>query len=338
VRGAAATALGLLADRRAVAGLLACLHPEQEAAPAVRGAAATALGAMGDRCAVASLLACLQREREPDAAVRGAAATALGLIGDAAAVSGLLPLLQPSRELDAATRGAVANALGMLGDPRSVPALLDVLRDRDDWVRSATVKALARIGGPAARTGVVRLLRDPNPKVRGVALSGCLTMPTPDLFEPLRERFDTDEDAINRTNAIKGLSLLGDARAAPYCLRGLRDADAGVRGESARGLVRLVPTLPAGEAEQAARRLTQYWLQCRDGDTANAIYYALKELPPALAHAAVTAMRGSEHERRLPGWKHRRWEQLAEEIALALRCESEAAALRRQDAVQGVPP
>jgi len=333
VRGAAATALGTIADRRALPSLLKCLSVSEEPDAAVRGATATALGAIGDRQAVPGLLACLRPQREPDPAVRGAAATALGSIGDIAAVPELLALVQKGRESDVANRGAAAHALGLLGDRRSVPALLDLLGDANAWVRSAAAKALTRIGGKVARQAVIQLLHDPDPKVRGVALSGCVAMPAADLFEPLCDRFEHDEDGINRTNAIKGLSLLRDPRAVAHCLRGLWDTDSGVRGESARALVRLVPELPPPETAQIARRLAQYWLECRDGDTANAIYYALKELPAALAQSTLEALSGSERERSLPEWKRRRWQELREEIALARQCESEADTLRRSEAL-----
>ncbi len=98
VRGAAAVALGDIADPSSVATLVGVMKSEvvatgtskkskskREANPFVLRAAARALGRIGSRAAVPALIAMLEGEKTDDDVKRQAAAS-LGLIGDTSAL------------------------------------------------------------------------------------------------------------------------------------------------------------------------------------------------------------------------------------------------------------
>jgi HEAT repeat protein len=98
VRGAAAVALGQIADEAAVVALVGTLAPElsapskskkkREPNEFVLRAAATALGQIRSRAGTAALVSALNNEKFPGD-VRREAARSLGLIGDPAAISAL---------------------------------------------------------------------------------------------------------------------------------------------------------------------------------------------------------------------------------------------------------
>lgn len=89
-------------------------------------AAAVALAVLGDRRAVAPLRLALKDKRS---IVRSGAAFALGFLSDQRAVPDLLDALGDARP---EVREAVIASLDLLGDPRAVPALQRVARDDPD--------------------------------------------------------------------------------------------------------------------------------------------------------------------------------------------------------------
>ena len=265
------------------------------APPKERASTAKRLGLSGDRAAVPALSALLDKDKEPGPAVRGTAANALGMIGDRTAVPALSALLDKDKEPDAYVRGSAANALGMIGSTEALGALTAVMS------------------------------KDPDPKVRGAALSSCLTMLDPGLFKPFKDRFEEDDDPINRTNAIRGLVLLRDSRAAEVCMKGLYDPDPGVRGQCARGLAQLARLMNTEKQAEIAERLVRFYINLRHTAVANAVRYAIMDLPPEIADRTLSAskVKHTKYEE----W----WNSMREEVRLAVRCQAESACLKQDE-------
>jgi HEAT repeat protein len=141
----------------------------------VRRAAATALGILGDARAVLPLLEILAEKadtwrltllNEEDESLRAAAARALGKIGDARALPGLIAALKKAAF---GLRRAAAEALRAIGDARAVPALLGALKDRDAAVREEAAAALALLitrKDAAAVPALLAALKDESRRVR----------------------------------------------------------------------------------------------------------------------------------------------------------------------------
>lgn len=130
--------IGQTGDTRRIDMLIGLLD---NADPAIQIAAAEALGIIGDVRAVAPLLVFLQGETDPqeDNALREASAEALGRIGDPAAFD---PLVERLRDVNEWVRRAAVEALGRLGDKRAVEPLADALQDDSTMVQDAAFEAL----------------------------------------------------------------------------------------------------------------------------------------------------------------------------------------------------
>jgi HEAT repeat protein len=113
-RAHAATALGLIGDRRAVGALLNAL---QDRDPVLRSRVAVALGRLGDERAFENLVMAL---RDPKMHVRRDAMWALSELGDRRAVGLLVRALRdPSRFI----RLQAAECLGEMGSAQALPEL-----------------------------------------------------------------------------------------------------------------------------------------------------------------------------------------------------------------------
>ena len=198
VRSTAYTALGRLADPRALPMLGRCLQEEtreeirgdcvaalgglgsfesldlvmaafrSDPDPLVRSRAVDALGRFARTESVALLIGLLGGENPP---YRLRAITALGRTGMHEAVAPLLARLRDAGET--AERAAIVEALARLRDPSALDALLDALEgERDEALRIRITIALGAIGAPSAYDALVRMLRDPLPAVRFHAIRG----------------------------------------------------------------------------------------------------------------------------------------------------------------------
>ena len=124
------TRLGLTRSRSATAALSERLLNDKE--DGVRGAAAVALGQIADEAAVVALVGTLapelsapaksKRKREQNVFVLRAAATALGQIRSRAGTAALISALTNEKFPDDVRREA-ARSLGLIGDPAAEPAL-----------------------------------------------------------------------------------------------------------------------------------------------------------------------------------------------------------------------
>jgi HEAT repeat protein len=192
-RRAATSALGELADRRAVDALGAALKDPDEY---VRPHAARALGKIGDPRAVEPLGVAL---KDPSVDVRVAAAKGLGEIGDSSAIPALLTALNdPSIGVRAAAARSLAG-IGWIPDsgqtgegyllvqkrdwaacvtlgPAAVDPLLDALKRRDRHVRIGAAESLGKIRDPRSAKPLVAILGDPDPRVRQAARDALMLM------------------------------------------------------------------------------------------------------------------------------------------------------------------
>lgn len=165
-----------------------------------------ALAAMSDPDAVAPLGAVLLGHDV--AGTRAIAADALGRTWSARAVAPLGQAL--GADSDPAVRAAAARALGETWSRRAVaPLARALLEDPSGAVRREAAGALAEIGGAGASRTLLLALGDGDPGVR--------------------------------QGVVSALAEVGDARAEDGLLwASLEDHDAGVRGEAARALERVL--------------------------------------------------------------------------------------------------
>jgi len=162
VRQQAAYASGKTGVKGNVPALVNVLGQDKSAG--VRGAAAVALGEIADESATIPLTqilskrvrasGLLNRARRRTVAenefVRRAAAHSLGQIGSRAAVPALIAALIDKTTSDDVRREA-ARALGLINDPAAIPSLQSVLAAPDPYLSRIAFEALKRLS-PAAAT------------------------------------------------------------------------------------------------------------------------------------------------------------------------------------------
>ncbi len=155
VRRETAYALGKTRSKSAVSALVErLLHEKKDGA---RGAAAVALGQIADDAAVVPLTHVLQPQfampgskkagqskSKENVFVLRAAARSLGQIGSRAAVPVLIAMLEDDKASDDVRREA-ATALGWIRDPVAVSALRGALMARDPYLSLAADEALRKI-------------------------------------------------------------------------------------------------------------------------------------------------------------------------------------------------
>lgn len=152
VRRETAYALGGTHSRNATAPLSERLLNDKE--DGVRGAAAVALGEIADEAAVISLVRTLapelsargsvRRKRESNVFVLRAAAAALGKIKSRAGTAALISVMS-NEKLDSDVRREAARSLGLIGDPAAAPALRAVSTASDPHLSQMAYQALRRL-------------------------------------------------------------------------------------------------------------------------------------------------------------------------------------------------
>jgi HEAT repeat protein len=152
VRRETAYALGLTKSRNATAGLSERLLNDKEAG--VRGAAAVALGQIADEAAVVALVGTLapelaaplksKRKREQNVFVLRAAASALGQIASRAGTAALISALS-NENFPTDVRREAARSLGLIGDPAAEPALRVATTSPDPYLSEIAHKAIHRL-------------------------------------------------------------------------------------------------------------------------------------------------------------------------------------------------
>jgi hypothetical protein len=124
-------------DSLAVAPLIAVLKNDSKSC--LHSAAAYALGIIGDKKAVEPLIKALN---DTVSDVRWGAASALGKINDARAVA---PLIKVLADEDSFVRRAAVEALGEIRNKSAIAPLIEALKDKDEKVCSCAAVALANI-------------------------------------------------------------------------------------------------------------------------------------------------------------------------------------------------
>lgn len=125
------------------------------------------LSEIADRRAAAGVIACL---RSSSPAIRIAAAQFLGDIGAAEAVDPLIDILKNNFNDQAAVW--VIQALGKLADKRAVPLLVDTMhRTESHAVRYTAIEALAAIGDTGVIREIRQYTTDPSRHVQTRALT-----------------------------------------------------------------------------------------------------------------------------------------------------------------------
>ena len=153
VRRETAYALGLTKSKSATAPLSERLLNDKE--DGVRGAAAVALGHIADEAGVVALVGTLapelsapaksKKKREQNVFVLRAAATALAQIASRAGTAALISALSNERFPDDVRREA-ARSLGLIGDPAAEPALRAVAATSSDpYLSEIAHKAIHRL-------------------------------------------------------------------------------------------------------------------------------------------------------------------------------------------------
>ncbi|SRR6266851_7161147 len=154
VRREVAYSLGLTRSRSATAPLSERLVSDKE--DGVRGAAAVALGEIADEAAVVVLATVLspqpsaqrkekrKRKDERNPFVLRAIATALGRIRSRAGVPALLTALA-NEKLPGDVRREAAHALGLIGDPVAVPALRSASSAADPYLARTAYESLRKL-------------------------------------------------------------------------------------------------------------------------------------------------------------------------------------------------
>jgi hypothetical protein len=103
-------------------------------------------------------------------------------------------------------------SLGRLRDRQAVPALIEALwLARSEYERQEAVRWLGRIRDPRAIEPLIHLL--PQRRTRFLVVAALGSIGDPRAFEPLSDVLAWDRHPDVRTGAVRGLGLLGDARA-----------------------------------------------------------------------------------------------------------------------------
>ena len=222
VRSTAYTALGRLADPRALPVLGRCLR--DEAREEIRGDCVAALGGLGGPESLGLVIRTFRSDANPlvrnraidtlgrfarlesvavltgllvgeDTSYHLRAIAALGHTGMHEAVAPLLARLRTAHAI--AERAAIVEALARLRDPSALDALLEELESvRDQTLRIRITIALGAIRAPSAYDALVRMLRDPLPAVRFHAIRGLRELGEPAATGALSELYRVSAESL----------------------------------------------------------------------------------------------------------------------------------------------
>ena len=239
VRAAAYTALGHLADPRALPVLERCLR--DEAREEIRGDCVAALGGLGNRESLDLVVETFRTDSH--ALVRRRAVDALGGFARPESVkllSGLLAGANPSLRLRAIV------ALGRTGMHEATAPLLARLRDAEETAeRAVALEALARLRDPTALNLLLELLeRESDPALRTRIVIALGAIRAPSAYEAMRRMLHDHMPAV-QFYAVRGLRELGTPEAAGELSRLYRRLAEGLAGRSPDSLVADAPVVLA---------------------------------------------------------------------------------------------
>lgn len=240
VRASAATALGLLDDRRALPALLTGLDdPDAD----VVAAAAGALAGLGDESAIDGLIGVYAH---PHAAARRAAIAAVNAIGATGTAAKLQAALADPlpRVRECALRTA-----GYFGFGECAPAILQALADPVEEVRRAAIEQLPMMEGSDASSRLLAAVASETPRNRAAAAHAVRQSDDPRAGTALAAALN-DADPWVRYYAATSLAegRFGGATAARLAQLARQDAAIPVRIAAVTALTRLDATLAASVA------------------------------------------------------------------------------------------
>ena len=212
---------------------------------------APGLAALGWRGTPEVLEALRPLAADPDPVARSVAAYVAGQLGaplrSQPEASAALLEAMAGAEADPAVLAVIAEALGQLGALWGLDVLLGLRGHPDARVRDGVVDALAGRTEPTAVAALVELSRDPEPAIRDWATFALGTLTdedSPELREALVARLE-DPDPEARIEAVHGLALRGDVRAAEPALALLGAAERGATVWSRHALLEATILLAA---------------------------------------------------------------------------------------------
>lgn len=225
-RAAAAEALGILRDAKAIPSLTEMLRDENAL---VRSRAAEASGRMGEPAVDALLQMAISSPHE----IRASAIDALGLTGSVRAIDRIIEALKDSSPI---VRTAAVRALGESRSQRAVEPLMAIVRDESSAMRSQASAALAGMGD-VALPGLIAALRDAHPSVRSLAAEALGEIGSREAVAALIELVKTDQSGA-RLEALDALGRIGDPAAVDVALSSLRNGSVALRKKAAGVLAR----------------------------------------------------------------------------------------------------
>lgn len=198
VKAAAAEALGLVGDSRAVQALLAHFGTSN---PVLRNAVVAAITRLADAKAIKGLVGYLKHE---DQRVRVLAAHTLGRIHSKTATEQLIKALDDDAFV---VREAVVKALGDLGDPRAAAALMRAAADPQKFPQVWVIESLGKIRSPESTRIVLTAMASHDAEVREAAANALSKLRSKEAAPALIEALD-DNNAKVRTSAAEALEKL----------------------------------------------------------------------------------------------------------------------------------
>ncbi len=211
-------ACGMIAELRDRDGVDAVVDASADGDVRVRRRAATALRILADRRAAPRLRAITRSES--DLGVLKTALAALGKLGQARDVLTIAPFLTHA---DPGVRVVAAGSLAMLGDERGLALVLQAVTDPDPGVQKNATYALGLFKAPAATARLDAILADPQAPWRAFALLAkgerALAGQTPTQQLALLDEFAQMHSRTVAEWAVDRLTDLGGAGAADVLRR-----------------------------------------------------------------------------------------------------------------------
>ena len=201
-RQAAAKALGVLKDVRAIRPLICALHDDYR----VCAGAVEALAQFDFEQVEQPTNHALQHGNKY---IQEGVAKVLAMLGDTRGTESLAKLLEAE---DNAVRTAAAEALGNLADVRALDPLIRALEDEDRTVREKAAEALGKLGDTRAVDPLIRSLEDQRSVYgAGKAAEALGKLGDKRAVEPLIKSLDRGGLGVGK--AVLALGQLADSRA-----------------------------------------------------------------------------------------------------------------------------
>ncbi|MGD0088652.1 MAG: HEAT repeat domain-containing protein [Planctomycetota bacterium] len=222
--------------------------------------------ALGYRKDTSDLPTLLKEAASDDDEVRAAAVHALALVGDKSATDAIAAAM--AKGSDAAKRTAtdayllLADKLAEKGDKDSALAMAKKMLAAQGHVKCAAIITLGRAGGAAEVNTILDLMNDPDVKIRGAGVEALNVMTSKEATKAIAEKVKTANPDLKVT-LLRALTTRADKDTLPTFVAAAEDADENVKTEAVKGLAvvgdaSVIPLLlkvsvAAGKPQEAAR-------------------------------------------------------------------------------------